>query len=286
MKRAALLCCSLLLFGSAYACASADTFTGTWTAQPQSATSVHLRLDYEQSDGRGNESWMESSDVPLSQLRGVSTSDFASSGEHKAFAIVRDAGTMQADGWFGTGHGSGNWTFAPSASFANDLRSRGIAGPTEKQQFELAMGNFKIATLDTLLHDGFERPSVDDLVAMANHGVTDSYVNSVKDIPLHPKTVGGLIRMRDHGVDAAYLQALASAGYTGLSAEDAVRMRDHGVSADYVAGLHRLGYHPRPDELVRLVDHGVSIDFIERMRSHGYTQLSAEDLIRLRDHGF
>ncbi len=287
MKRVAFLCAALLIVSLTQTRADADTFSGTWTAQPsQTAGQVHLRLEYERADAFGNEQWDESSDVPIAQLRGVSTADFQSGGMHKSFAIERDAGVMQSDGWFGQGRASGSWTFVPSASFANELNRRGAGTPTQKQQFQLAIGNFKLATLDMLLSDGFERPSVADLVAMTEHGVTDAYIDGVKMLPIRPKSVGELIRMRDHGVNPEYLQALASAGYTGIASDDAVRMRDHGVSANYIAGLRRLGYHPQPDELVRLVDHGVSIAFIERMRSHGYTHLSADDLIRLRDHGF
>lgn len=50
--------------------------------------------------------------------------------------------------------------------------------------------------------------------------------------------------------------------------------------------LQHLGYMPSAEELVRLVDHGVTVSFIQRLRSHGYTHLTADDLIRLRDHGF
>lgn len=280
------LCAVLLVLSLPAARADADSYSGTWTAQQSSAAdTVHLRLDYRHADASGDEEWNESRDVPLSTLRGITASDFASGGEHKGFAIVRDAGTMQADGWFARGSASGSWTFAPNANFAEELARRGVGRPSDKQQFQLAMADFKLATLDALLRDGFERPSIGDLVAMGEHGVTDSYINGVKNVPLRPKNVGTLIRMRDHGVDAAYAAQMMSRD-RNLTSEGLIRLRDHGVSTAYVEGLSRLGYHPSSDDLVRLADHGVSVAFIERMRSHGYSRLSADDLIRLRDHGF
>lgn len=278
--------CALLLVLSLQCGARADAFTGTWAVQRTSDSgTVHLRTDYRASSATGNEEWSESSDVPLSELRGITASDLSSGGERKQFDIVRDAGALHADGWFANGNGSGSWTFAPSAAFASALAQRGVSRPTEKQQFELAMTGFRLSTVDTLLREGFERPSAGDLVSMTEHGVNAAYVDAMKNVPLRPKNVESLVRMRDHGVDA-WFAAQVLAYNPKLTSDDLVRMRDHGVSSTYIAGLQRLGYRPSADDLVRLMDHGVSIAFIERMRSHGYARLSADDLIRLRDHGF
>lgn len=283
--------------------ARAEQFSGTWSITPaDKAGQVHLRIEYRHSDANGDEEWDESRDVPAPQMHGGS------------FTLSRDAGDFNAQGSFSGGHGGGTWTFVPNRNFASELRKRGVGAPTDKQQFQLAMGAFKLATLDTLLQSGFQRPNVDDLVRLSEHGVSDEYVNAMKGLRFSPKTAAELVRLRDHGVSPAYaadmlkrapqltaedlvelrdhgvtteyMQALAQGGYGNVSPSDAERMMDHGVSRNYLAGLHRLGYHPSPDELVRLVDHGVSVAFIERMRSHGYSRLSVDDLIRLRDHGF
>lgn len=315
MMRSPFFLCSVLLVLSLMAQpVRADSYSGTWSAQANNSTNVHLRLEYRHADASGNEEWDESHDVPISQLHGLSASDFTSSGEHKSFSIVRDAGTMRADGWFAGGNGSGSWTLVPNPSFASALARRGVGAPSQKQQFQLAMGDFKLSTLDQLLNSGFQRPSIDDLVAMSEHGVTDEYIAAVRNVPMRPKTVHELIRMRDHGVDAEYaaqmlsrdrnltsedvielrdhgvsadfMKSIVANGYGSVTPQQAERLRDHGVSAEYLSGLRALGYHPSVDDLVRLVDHGVSISFIQKMRSHGYAHLSADDLIRLRDHGF
>jgi len=261
-------------------------------------------MDYRRTTSTGNEEWSESEDVPVSQIHR----------DGNGFTLTRDAGQFRAAGVFSGNQGAGTWTFIPSPAFAQDLAHRGVGAPNDKQQFQLGMGSFKLATLDTLLSNGFQHPSVADLVRLSEHGVSNDYLNAMKDLRFSPKTIDELIRLRDHGVDPAYardmlrrapqltaedlielrdhgvssrfMEALSNAGYGGVSPSDAERMMDHGVSQEYLAGLRRLGYHPGVDDLVRLVDHGVSIAFIERMRSHGYTHLSVDDLIRLRDHGF
>lgn len=250
--------CALLLVLSLACGARAESYTGTWSVQGTSdSQTVHLRTEYRRSEASGDEEWIETNDVPIAQLHGLRAADFASSGEHKQFDIVRDAGTLRAGGWFANGSGSGSWTFVPSAAFANALAQRGVSRPSDKEELQLAMSGFQLATLDTLLREGFKRPTPGDLVSMTEHGVNDAYVEAMKNVPLRPKSIASLVRMRDHGVEPRFA-AQALAYNPALTSDDLVRMRDHGVT----------------------------IGFIDRMRSHGYARLSADDLIRLRDHGF
>lgn len=315
MKRIVFSCALLLVLSLMIATARAESFSGTWIITPgDRAGQVDLRLQYHRADALGKEEWDESGEVPVSDLHGLSAADVHANRARKTFTIGQDAGAFRADGTFSGGQGAGTWQFEPSAAFREELRRRGVGLPSEKQQFQLAMGRFKIATLDTLLSSGFERPSVSDLVAMSAHGVSDEYVNAMKGLRLSPKAVSELIRMRDHGVtplyaadmlrrspqltakdlvelrdhgvSSEYIEALAQGGYANVSPAQAERMRDHGVSPNYIQGMQRLGYHESVDDLVRLVDHGVTVSFIERMRTHGYTHLSVDQLIRLRDHGF
>lgn len=174
-----------------------------------------------------------------------------------AFTIAEDAGEFRAQGTFSGAQGGGTWTFVPNPAFVRALHQRGVSAPSELDQFGLAMDGFKIATLDTLLAAGFERPSIRDLIRLDHHGIDAAYINAMKGLHFAPKNVDSLVRLRDHG-----------------------------VSPEYIQSLQRLGYAPSANDLVRLVDHGVTTEFIARMRSHGYTHLTAEDLIRLRDHGF
>jgi hypothetical protein len=305
MKRVVSACALLLVFSLLWTQARAESFTGTWSITPSDkAGMVQLRMDYRRVSGSSNEEWSQSDDVPVAELHR----------QGNGFTLTRDAGQFRAVGVFNGNQGAGTWTFVPSSTFAQELQRRGVGTPTEKEQFELAIGAFKLATVDTLLQSGFQRPSPSDLIRLTEHGVSNDYLNAMKGLRFQPKTIDELVRLRDHGVDPAYAQnmlrrapqlsaedlielrdhgvsnrfmeALSNGGYGNVSPSDAERMMDHGVSAAYLAGLRRLGYHPGPDDLVKLVDHGVSISFIERMRSHGYAHLTVDDLIRLRDHGF
>lgn len=246
LRLATCFCALLLVFSLMKSPARADSLSGTWSITPSSTPGqVHLELRYRHADASGTQEWDDSHDVPIPRVH------------DGAFVISTDAGNFDAQGTFSGMQGGGIWTFVPSSTFAAQLQRRGLRAPSEKEQFELAMVHFQLGTLDALLASGFERPSVVDLVRMAEHGINGEYVAQLRGLQFSSKTIESLIRMHDHGVTPQYMQA-----------------------------MQRLGYRPSADEMVRLIDHGVTVAFVERMRSHGYTRLSADDLIRLRDHGF
>ncbi|HEX5275868.1 MAG TPA: M56 family metallopeptidase [Candidatus Rubrimentiphilum sp.] len=140
--------------------------------------------------------------------------------------------------------------------------------------------------LDALAQHGYTNLSVDDLIALRDHGVSGLLIAGATAYFGHP-SVADLIRLADHGVYGPYLAELRSAGISGLTAEDAIRMRDHGVSPALIAGLRARGYTFDADTLVKLADHGVSImyiDSMQRLRSNGRPSL--DDIIRLHDAGF
>src|SRR5262245_30206361 len=62
--------------------------------------------------------------------------------------------------------------------------------------------------------------------------------------------------------------------------------KNAGAKGDYVAELRRLGYtNLSVDELIKLKNHGVTPEFIEGLKNHGYGSLSIEQLLKLRNHG-
>ena len=60
----------------------------------------------------------------LSELQGLSRGQMQSG--KVSFSLVREAGTIQCDGQFVDGRGSGTFTFTPNSSFIDAMRSRGF----------------------------------------------------------------------------------------------------------------------------------------------------------------
>jgi len=253
----------------------ATATSGAWEIQPsEKAGQVYLQLRQRHSNtGR---------EVPLSSLQGLS----ASSSGPVTFTLKRDAGTFSFEGTVRNGSGAGAYTFTPSASFADALQKRGIGRPTAAQQHEMAKSDVSLAMLDDLTAQGYEKPTIDDLVRAGQHGVDPEFVHAMGQLGYRVGTVAALITMRDHGVSPDYVQGLMAQGLPKLSADDLVRARDHGVTPDYVQAMRQAGYNSVGVEgLVNARDHGVDPEYVKAMSTFGYSKLPLEGLINARDHG-
>jgi hypothetical protein len=207
--------------------------------------------------GADGDSWYESDTVAfnVADYPGLALDQITAPNANVHFTIPRDAGTLDCEGYFRSGVGSGVFAYSANAAFAQALAARGLGVVGDDDQYRLMIADVTIAMVDSLRSRGVSGLSVSSLVQLANHGV-----------------------------DGAYVSSMSATGVKFSSVDALLRLRDHGVDAEYVQGLARYGYHPNADDLVRLRDHGVEVQFVARLKSHGYSP-SIEDLIRLKDSG-
>ncbi|HYV04743.1 MAG TPA: hypothetical protein VFB82_09165, partial [Blastocatellia bacterium] len=150
-------------FGSSPATAQ-DAFTGQWIIEPSSKSDrLHLSLAYP-SHGRNYGHNTSGFGITLDRLQGLTQAQMMSSGSRVVFQLVRDAGTLNCEGWFKEGKGSGHFVFAPNTRFAAELAQRGYQAPTEAQQFSMTLSDISLAFIDELKAQGYERPSIEQLV--------------------------------------------------------------------------------------------------------------------------
>lgn len=276
--------------------AAQERFEGQWLIEykPSDDGRVPLTLRYQEEKGgkRGDNShsswnWNSTSGIDPAELQGLTREQAsAAAGAQVRFQIKRDAGTLECEGWFRQGSGSGHFVFSPNAAFTAELRRQGVGEPTDRQLFSLAVANVGFAFMDELKSQGYERPNVEQLVRMAHHGVRLDYLKGLKAFGYQVKTIDALVRMRDHGVTLGFIQELRDNGYTNLSAEEMVRTRDHGVSATFIREMKDEGYTlPSLEELVRLRDHGVTANFVRRVKDERGAGLTVEELIRIKNRG-
>lgn len=271
-----------------------ERFEGQWMIE-QRAGEEKVQLTLRHSDrkdaGKNSDSysgWNTSFGITPDQFQGLTREQMASgAGAQVRFQIKRDAGSLDCEGWFRGGKGSGHFTFNPNPAFAAELRRQGVVGePTDKDLFSLAVSDIGFAFMAELKSQGYERPTMEQLVRSAHHGVRLDYLRGLKSLGYQLGSVDALIRMRDHGVTIAFIESLRDNGYTRLTADELVRTRDHGVTASYISEMKAAGYTLPPlEELVRLRDHGVTPTFARELRDEGYGQLPLDQLVRLRDHG-
>jgi beta-lactamase regulating signal transducer with metallopeptidase domain len=134
---------------------------------------------------------------------------------------------------------------------------------------------------------GRNRPSLHELLALATQGVTPDYVATLDARLASPPTLDQVLALRVQGVRASWLDGMAAIGYPKLSANDAVSLAVQGVSTSYVRGLLDAGLRSvTPSQLISLRTQGVDGTFVRRLADHGYRNLSIDELVRLKVSGF
>lgn len=114
--------------------------------------------------------------------------------------------------------------------------------------------------MDALSSAGFKNLSVDDLIMLANRGVSPQLIAELHAHGLTPMPAQSLARIADSGVSGAYIGGLAQLGYSNLSIEDYIRLHNAGVTLDFVQRLQRSGLingRATVDQLIKLANAGV-----------------------------
>src|SRR5215510_12778003 len=260
-----------------------NTITGQWIVSMSKADGfVQLTLQRTDPDWNFN----SSTSVPLSQLRGLTAAEMRTDGGMVKFEIVRDAGTLQCEGWFKSGRGSGTFVFKPNRNYVSEMRGLGYDNLADDRMFSLALHDVRLEFVRGLIAAGYERTDIDQLVSMRIHGVTLDFIGDLRSLGYDRPPTDELVSMRIHGVDADFIRDLKELGYDRVPADELVSMRIHSVTTKFIKELKTLGYESAPvDQLVSMKIHGVTPDFIRQMKDRGVKDLSIEQLISLRIHG-
>jgi beta-lactamase regulating signal transducer with metallopeptidase domain len=121
----------------------------------------------------------------------------------------------------------------------------------------------------------------EEIVAFRNHGVTPEYIEQVRDTGLELDTEE-IIAFRNHGVTPEYIEQVRDTGLE-LDAEEIIAFRNHGVTPEYIEQVSDTGLELDTEEIIGLKNHGITPEFINEARSHGFENLSVEQLIQLKD---
>lgn len=133
---------------------------------------------------------------------------------------------------------------------------------------------------------GYDKLPVQQLLRLASTGVSTQFIKELKGARLEQLSIESLILLQTHGVSARFIQEIGELGYKSLSADQLSRIASHGVTPQFIRGLQSAGYRELAiDEVVRARDHGVGPEFIKAVRDQGYDGLTMDQVIKTHDHG-
>jgi hypothetical protein len=262
LKRCAFL---LLLFVvGAGTAAAQNALTGEWKASAKNEDQNKIHLSFERRTEKGGRNNMGQS-YDFAELQGL-TREQALRGGPVRFSLVREAGTIECEGSFQNGEGSGTFRFNGNQSFIAAMKSRGFdfeKGPamTDDSRGEPAERLFAAATLNVTT------ALADDLLS-ADFGKLD---------------VGDLFKAAIFKIDSRFMREMKATGYPGLGMEELVKARIFKIDPDFVRQVAQMGFDKESFEsLVKMRIFKVTPEFIAEARGEGLTNLAVEELVKMR----
>ncbi|HKR61404.1 MAG TPA: hypothetical protein VJS64_16945, partial [Pyrinomonadaceae bacterium] len=236
-----------------------NVLTGEWRGKIDKDESK-INLNFERrADREGKHSMGQS--YEFSELQGLSREQALGSGAVK-FSLVREAGTIECEGSFQNGRGSGTFRFTGSQAFVSAMKSRGFDFETsaskhdrdlEDRLFTAAALNVTTALADDLSAAGFKL-DVDDL-----------------------------FKATIFKIDSTFMREMKASGFPNLGMEDLVKARIFKIDAEFVRKVTQMGFDKEPFEsLVKMQIFKVTPEFIAEVRNEGFTNLEIEDLVKMR----
>lgn len=283
----------VLVIGS-YVIAAQTVQTGTWKASSRTGKdgtekAGKIQLNFSRDTAKHRNS-SNGSSFDLSDLQGLTQSQIAGDSAVK-FSIAREAGTIECEGAFAAGKGSGTYRFTPNQNFIAAMKSRGFdfeklsskgSAETDDKLFAAAMINVTTPLADDLLSANFGRLDVDDLFKAAIFKVDSKYMREMKDSGFPNLGLDELVKARIFKIDAEFLRELNAAGFGSEPFESVVKMRIFKITPEFITGVRSEGFQNIGiEDLVKMKIFNINSEFIRQARAEG-VPMEVEKLVQKR----
>jgi len=141
--------------------------------------------------------------------------------------------------------------------------------------------------LGGLADAGYTDISVDEIIALKEHGVEPRFIKQMLAAGLGPLDVKQLIRLREHGVDPEFVAGVASSGLVNdLDVTTAIRLHENGVDGDDLLRIRKLGFGPyASEEVIRLRQNGADESTFAALKEAGADRAGIAEAIEFRQNG-
>jgi hypothetical protein len=238
-----------------------NAITGEWTAETKQAKGNKIHLSFERRTERGGKN-QHGSSYDFSDLQGLNRADTENG--RVSFRLVREAGTIECEGTFVNGRGSGTFRFVPNTGFADAMRSRGFDMQTQQSK-----GG----------HDTLE----DRLFMATTLNITTALADDLRSANFPNLDFGDLVKAAIFKIDGKFMSEMKATGFPNLGMEDLVKARIFKIDSEFVRRTREMGFGTDNFEnLVKFSIFKVTPEFLAELKAEGLTDLNSEDVVKLR----
>lgn len=274
-----------------YVIVAQNVITGDWKAEYKTEKADKIYLSFSRKSERGRNQM--GSKYDLSELQGLSGNQLTAANSNVRFSLVREAGTIDCEGTFQNGKGSGTFRFTPNQQFISAMRSRGFDfektnakydddNNVENRLFAATTLNVTTALADDLLASNFGKLDVDDLFKAAIFKIDGKFAREMKDSGFQNLTFDDLVKARIFKIDAEYVRNVSSQGFSNVPFENLVKMRIFKITPEFITEVRNEGFtNVGIEDLVKMRIFKIDGEFIRKARAEG-VPMEVEKLVQKR----
>ena len=277
----------IFVIGS-YVIVAQNVITGDWTANTKAEKPDKIQVNFEVRSEKGRN--QHGTGFAYSDLRGLSA-DQTQNGK-VSFSLVREAGTIDCEGTFVNGRGSGTFRFTPNYQFAEAMKSRGFdfakSGKhggdqdVEKRLFTATMLGVTTAFADDLRSANFPDLDVDDLFKATIFKITPQFMSEMKATGFPNLGMEELVKARIFKVEPAYVRQVNDMGFPNLDFESLVKFRIFKVEPEFLNALKAEGLtNLSSEDVVKFRIFKIDPQFIREARA-AEPNISVEELVQMK----
>jgi len=249
--------CLIVIVVGSYVIVAQTAVTGEWTADTTKQKDGKIYVQFERRTARGGRN-QNGTNYEYSEFEGLSPNPNGTVN----FRLVREAGTIDCQGTFTNGKGSGTFTFTSNRSFIDAMKTRGF-------DFE------KTGKYDGDLEDR--------LFTAATVNVTTKLADDLLSANFGPLGVEDLFKAAIFKIDSQFMAEMKSTGFPNLGMEDLVKARIFKIDADYVRQVHDMGFENKDFEgLVKFRIFKVTPEFLNELKAEGFANVTSEEVVKCR----
>lgn len=242
-----------------YIIVAQESVTGEWRGNVSADSPGKIRLTFEQRSDESHRS-SNSTKYDLNEIEGLNGD--LRNGNVK-FQIVRQAGTIECEGTFMDGKGSGTYRFNADPSFISAMQARGF---------------------DFLKTDNDSRQSSSQrLFTAALFDVTTALADDLNSANFPGLDVGDLFKAKIFRIDGNFIAEMKATGFPDLTMEDVVKARIFKIDPAYIRDMRNvISGTDKFENLVKYKIFKVTPEFLTELRDEGLSDLNSEEVVKLR----
>lgn len=288
----------IIVFGK-YVIAAQLSSTGEWKANVRNSSDAEkdrekINLSFRRE--KDGERFQNGSTLNYSELKNL-TYEQANGGGAVRFSVVREAGTIDCEGSFSGGKGSGTYRFTANQQFISEMKKRGFDfekpsndkygnDTPENRLFAATMINVTTAIADDLLAANFGKLDTGDLFKAAIFKIDGNFLREMKASSFPNLDFDDLVKARIFKIDGEYLRQLNAAGFGKEPFENIVKMRIFKITPEYVAQIRSEGLKDLSiEELTKMKIFNIDSQFIRKAKAEN-VDLNVESLVRYKIGGW